>query len=54
MKKIDSVKFNIDYRVEDYLLNTKWEDFPEEVQKRALVCSIDLMHALILGSCGKQ
>ncbi len=54
MKKIDSVKFNIDYRAEDFLLNTKWEDFPEEVQKRALVCSIDLMHALILGSCGKQ
>lgn len=54
MKKIDSVKFNIDYRVEDYLLNTRWEDFPEEVQKRAIACSVDLMHALILGSCGKQ
>ena len=54
MKKIDPVEFNIDYRVEDYLLNSRWEDFPEEVQKRALVCSIDLMHALILGSCGKQ
>lgn len=54
MKRIEPVEFNIDYRVEDYILNSTWEDFPEEVKDRALVCSTDLMHALILGSCGKQ
>ncbi len=54
MKKIDPVVFNIDYKVEDFILNTRWEDIPKAVQDRALVCSVDLMHALILGSCGKQ
>ena len=28
MKKIDPVVFNIDYKVEDFILNTRWEDIP--------------------------
>lgn len=46
--------FNTDYKLENYLLDTKWEDFPKEVQDRAAVCMIDLTMALLLGSRGKQ
>ena len=48
------MEFNTDYRLENYILNTKWEDLPEEVKDRAYVCSIDLMMALILGIHGEQ
>lgn len=47
-------KFCTDYRTEDYILNTAWEDLPKEVQERAVVCGIDLMTALLIGSKGKQ
>jgi len=47
-------KFVTDYRVEDYILNTRWEDFPEDVKKRAVNCWIDLVTAFTLGSRGKQ
>lgn len=46
--------FETDYRLEKYILESKWEDFPEKVRERATVCSIDLMMALLLGSRGKQ
>lgn len=46
--------FLTDYRLEDYILNTRWEDFPSEVQQRAVVCAIDLFGALLLGSKGAQ
>jgi Uncharacterized protein involved in propionate catabolism len=46
--------FKTDYRLENFILGAKWEDFPREVQDRAAVCSIDLMTALLLGSKGKQ
>ena len=46
--------FTGDHRLEKYILNTTWSELPEEVQKRAVVCSIDLMMALVLGSRGKQ
>ena len=46
--------FNTDYTIEKYALHTKWEHFPEEVREHALMCSLDLMSALILGSYGKQ
>lgn len=42
------------YQVEDFILNSKWEDFPKAIQERAIVCGIDLMTALILGSKGRQ
>ena len=48
------MKFTIDYRVEDYILNTNWESLPKHVRERAVVCGIDLMTALIIGSSGGQ
>ena len=46
--------FNEMYQMEEFLLNTQWQDLPEEVQQRAIDCGIDLMLALILGSHGEQ
>lgn len=48
------MEFNINYRVEDYILNTNWDSFPASIQERAVVCGIDLMTALIIGSRGGQ
>ena len=48
------MKFMINYWVEDYIQATKWESFPEIIKERAIVCGIDLMTALILGSRGGQ
>ena len=47
-------EFNTDYVLEDYILNTKWSDLPENIRDRAIGCGIDLMTALILGSRGRQ
>lgn len=46
--------FKTDYFLEDYILNCKWNDLPEKVQERAVVCAIDLTCALLLGSKGRQ
>lgn len=48
------MKFVTDYKLEDYILNTQWGHFPEKIQQRAVVCSVDLMMALLIGSKGKQ
>ena len=48
------MEFNTNYRLEQYILNTTWDDLPQEVQERAKVCGIDLMCALILGAHGEQ
>lgn len=48
------MKFIQDYKLEKYVLNTHWENLPQEVQNRAIVCSIDLMMALIVGAHGEQ
>lgn len=48
------MEFITDYKLENFILNTQWEDLPEEVQKRAVVCGIDLTIALLLGSNGQQ
>ena len=48
------MEFITDYTLEHFILDKKWEDFPEEVQKRAIVCGIDLTIALLLGSKGQQ
>ena len=48
------MQFITDYRIEDFILNTTWNDIPPDVQERVLRCSVDLMGALILGSQGKQ
>lgn len=50
----ENMRFITNYRIENFVLNTEWGDFPSDIQERALCCSIDLMGALILGSQGKQ
>ena len=46
--------FLTDYILEDYIINTNWENLPEKVRERAVMCAIDLTAALILGSRGRQ
>ena len=48
------MEFRKNYKLEDYLINTKWNDLPAEVKDRAIVTSIDLLMALILGIHGEQ
>ncbi len=48
------MEFKTTYQVEDYILNSKWEDLPRTIQDRAIVCGIDLLMALIVGSKGRQ
>ena len=47
------MKFTTDYRLENFLLETKWEDLPTEVQQRLRGCMLDLMGALVAG-CGSE
>ena len=47
------MKFTTDYKLEDFLLETKWEDLPAEVQQRLRGCLLDLMGALVSG-CGSE
>ena len=42
------------YKLEDFVLNTKWEDLPAEVQERLKGCLVDLMGALVVGSRSEQ
>lgn len=46
--------FDTDYTLEEFILNTRWEDLPENVQIRARVCLIDLVGALLIGSLSDQ
>ncbi len=46
--------FKTDYRLENYILNTKWEDLPTEVKTRLKGCFVDLLGALIVGSHSEQ
>lgn len=46
--------FNTDFTVEHFALNAEWSHFPPDIQERAMMCSIDLFGALILGSYGEQ
>ena len=46
--------FVTDFQTEEYALNAKWEDFPNEVKEHSRMCGLDLMSALILGCYGKQ
>jgi len=48
------MKFNTTYRLEDFILNTRWEELPEQVQKRMQGCFLDLMGALTIGSRSGQ
>lgn len=46
--------FELDYKLEDYILNTDWDCLTAKVKERSVVCAIDLTTALILGSKGAQ
>ena len=48
------MKFNTDYRLERFLLNTKWESLPDQVQQRLRGCMLDLLGALVAGSGSEQ
>ena len=46
--------FSTDYKLEKFILETKWEDLPAEVQSRMKGCFVDLMGALLAGSMSEQ
>ena len=46
--------FSTDYVLENFILETEWENLPEEVQQRMKGCLIDLLGALIVGSKSQQ
>jgi len=46
--------FETNYTIEKFALNAKWEDFPDSVKEHAVMCSLDILGALILGSYGGQ
>ncbi len=48
------MKFTTDYRLEHFLLQTKWEELPSPVQQRLRGCMLDLLGALVAGSGSEQ
>lgn len=48
------MEFVTDYRTERYALDICWEDLSDDAKEHVMMCGIDLMTALILGSYGKQ
>ena len=48
------MEFITDYRLENYILNTRWEALPAPVQQRLKGCAVDLFGALLTGSRSKQ
>lgn len=46
--------FTTDYKLEEFLLETKWEQLPDAVQQRLRGCLLDLLGALISGSGSEQ
>lgn len=48
------MNFETSFKLENFILDTKWDSLPEEVQKRMKGCFIDLMGALIVGSKSAQ
>jgi len=46
--------FETDYKLEDFILNTRWEALPKTVQERMKGCFVDLMGALLIGSRSEQ
>lgn len=46
--------FITDYRTEKFALENNWDRLPAEVREHGLMCSLDIMMALILGSYGRQ
>ena len=48
------MEFTTSFKLENYILNTKWDTLPLPVRERAKGCLIDLMGALISGSMSEQ
>ena len=48
------MQYRTTYKLENFILNTKWEDLPIEVQQRMKGCFVDLMGALVTGSRSRQ
>lgn len=46
--------FDSTYKLEDFVLNLKWDELPHKVKEHSIMCAIDLFGALILGSYGSQ
>ena len=46
--------FETNYKLENFILETKWETLPENVKERIKGCFIDLTGALIAGSSSEQ
>lgn len=48
------MRFVTDYRLENFILNTRWDKLPSEVRERMKGCLIDLVGALVVGSLSEQ
>ncbi len=48
------MKFETTYKLEDFILNTRWEDLPEAVKERTKGCFLDLLGALLIGCRSQQ
>lgn len=48
------MRFETTYKLEDFILNTEWEDLPDNVKERLKGCFVDLLGALIIGSKSEQ
>ena len=48
------MKFVTDYKLENFILETRWQQLPTEVQQRLRGCLLDLLGALISGSGSEQ
>lgn len=48
------MNFKTDYKLEEFILNTQWEQIPSDVQKRMRGCFVDLLGALLAGSKSQQ
>ena len=48
------MRFETDYRLENFIVDSSWEKLPAEVQERLKGCFVDLMGALVTGSRSNQ
>ena len=48
------MRFETDYKLERFILETRWSDLPQAVRERLRGCMIDLTGALVAGSQSRQ
>lgn len=48
------MRFVTDYKTEDFILGTKYEELPDEVKERLKGCLVDLVGALVSGTLSEQ